>query len=256
MSCYRPFEVEPKLIRRYILIFVTMATTSLSAQQAGIVEPVAIESETLQEIITASDFFDLLSNRYKQIDDYQAEITITYPDAVMTGTLYHQRPDRLLIEFSDPEDQVISVDGVHLQIYIPYLNVVLDQPLRPHETPAAGMATSQGLELMKSRYSIAYLDSEDVIPIDEDSEEMVRKLKLEWKSIDEGFRELILSINDDLIIRRIDGITSGLEELRIDFMETVLNQNFAPRMFVWDSPPSANIIRNFIFEPGSEPVEE
>ena len=208
------------------------------------------------DIITASDYFSLVSDRYTRIDDYQAELTITYPDAIMTGTIYHQRPDRLLIEFTDPEDQVISVDGVHLQIYIPYLNVVMEQPLRPHETPAPNLATSQGLELMKSRYSIAYLDSEETIPLEEGSDEFVRKLKLEWKSIEEGFRELVLSIDDRLLIRRIDAVTSGLDELRLDFVDVILNQNFPPRMFVWDSPPSANLIRNFIFDPGPEPENE
>ncbi len=206
-------------------------------------------SGEIQDILTASDYFDRVSRRYAEIEDYQAYVTITQSDSVMTGTLYHTRPDMLLIEFDDPQDQVISVDGVRLQIYIPYLNVVMDQPLRKRDAPGLTLATGRGLELMKSRYSVAYLDSQDFVPLDENSNEQVRKLKLEWKSIDEGFRELILSVDANLLIRRIEGITSSLDELTIDFTDVVVNQGLPSRMFVWDSPPSANIIRNFIFEP-------
>ena len=201
-------------------------------------------------IITASDYFDLVSERYSEIEDYEANIVITQPDTIMYGTLFHKRPDMLLIEFEDPEDLIISVDGVHLQIYIPYLNVTLDQPLQSHDSLNLAAGTSQqGLQLMKNRYSIAYLDSEDYVPLEEGSREFVRKLKLEWKNIDEGFRELILSVGDDLLIRRIEAITAGLDELAIDFSEVEINPGFSNQMFVWDSPPSAYIIRNFIFEP-------
>ena len=212
----------------------------------------AQDLEEVEEIITAVDFFDRVSDRYSEIEDYQALLTIVQPDAIMSGTLYHKRPDMLLIEFDDPEDLIISADGVHLQIYIPYLNVVMDQPLRQHEVPSIGLATNQGLELMKTQYSVAYLDSQDPVGLEEESDEMVKKLKLEWKDINEGFRELILSVDEELMIRRIDGITSSLEELTLDFTDVVVNQGLPSRMFVYDSPPSANIIRNFIFEPETE----
>ena len=118
------------------------------------------------------------------------------------------------------------------------------------EPPAApALATEQGLELMKSRYSVAYLDSQDPVPLDEESEEMVRKLKLEWRTIDEGFRELTLSINEDLLIRRISGVTSGFQQIQLDFEKILTNQNVPEGKFRYESPPSANVINNFIFEP-------
>ena len=254
-----------------LLIVVLLSPLSLFAQESGgesvemPAEPVESTSDQtpdlapgeVLDITTASDYFDSVSERYSEIEDYQANIVITQADSIMYAVLSHKRPDMLLIEFEDPEDLVISVDGVHLQIYIPYLNVTLDQPLKPHDATGIGLAsgtTNQGLQLMKTRYSIAYLDSQDYVPIDEGSEELVRKLKLEWKSIDEGFRELVLSVDDDLLIRRIEGITAGLDELEIEFSDVMINPGFSNQKFVWDSPPSANMIYDFIFEP--EAVEE
>jgi outer membrane lipoprotein-sorting protein len=206
-----------------------------------------------QDMVTASDFFDEVSRRYREIDDYQAHLAITQEDSVMTGLLFHKRPNYLLIEFVEPEEQVIAVDGEKLIIYIPYLNVAMEQELKPDEEgPTAALATEQGLELMKSRYSVAYLDSQDPVPLDEDGEEMVRKLKLEWRTIDEGFRQLTLSISDDLLIRRITGVTSSFREIQLDFEDILLNQNVPEGKFRYDSPPSANVINNFIFEPEEE----
>ena len=206
-----------------------------------------------QDIVTASDYFDEVSTRYREIEDYQAYLTITQEESVMTGMLFHKRPNFLLIEFIEPAEQVIAVDGEKLIIYIPYLNVAMEQQLtaEEEEEPAAApaLATEQGLELMKNRYSVAYLDSQDPVPLDEESEEMVRKLKLEWRTIDEGFRELTLSIGEDLLIRRISGITSGFQQIQLDFEEILTNQNVPEGKFRYESPPSANVINNFIFEP-------
>ena len=236
-----------------------------------------LPAQDVQGIVTASDFFDQISQRYLEIEDYQAFLTITQEDSVMTGMLYHKRPNFLLIEFDEPEEQVIAVDGEKLIIYIPYLNVAMEQQLKPEEqqeaTPAA-IATGQGLELMKNRYSIAYLDSQFPVPIEQEenefgealeteeeteavetdvSGEMVYKLKLEWRSIDEGFRQLTLSIDQEsLMIRRISGVTSGFQEVQLDFQNILINQNLPEGKFRYESPPSANVINNFIFEPEEE----
>ena len=226
-----------------------------------------LPAQDVQEIVTASVFFDRVSQQYMEIEDYQALLTITQEDSVMRGMLYHKRPNFLLIEFDEPEDQVIAVDGEKLIIYIPYLNVSMEQRLKPEEPrdpTAASLATGQGLILMKNRYSIAYLDSQFPVPLNQQfdefgeaievdqADEMVYKLKLEWKSIDEGFRQLILSINEDLMIRRISGITSSFQEVQLDFEQIIINQNLPEGRFRYESPPSANVISNFIFVPEEE----
>jgi len=236
-----------------------------------------LQAQDIQGIITASEFFDRVSERYMDIEDYQAELKITQEDSVMSGMLYHKRPNYLLIEFDEPEEQVVAVDGEKLIIYIPYLNVAMEQQLKPEveqDPTSASLATGQGLELMRNKYSIAYLDSQFPVPLEQeydefgepivledaetqdeasaDADEMVYKLKLEWKTIDEGFRQLILSINEDFMIRRILGVTVGFQEIQLDFQNIVVNQNLPEGKFRYDSPPSANVINNFIFVPKEE----
>lgn len=205
-----------------------------------------------QEILTAENFFDRVSATYGEVKDYIAQVRITAEKEVMEGTLFYKIPNLLRIDFSNPEDQVLVTDGKKLTLYIPQYRVVMSQTLKRRSSAAiAAMASRQGLLLLKRNYSIAYLQSPSPVPLEEKSKEMVTKLKLSWKSSDEGFRELILSVNSEGLIRRIEGITVGYQRIVFDFRNIRVNQNIPESRFRYDPPASANVIENFLFDPES-----
>jgi outer membrane lipoprotein-sorting protein len=201
-----------------------------------------------ENIQTAQDFFDELANRYSQIEDYTAEITTERTDTTMRGTLFYKRPNRVRINFTQPEDQVLVSDGERLQVYIPEYNVVLQQSLRQRTQESMGnLATAEGLALMRNNYSIAYLDSPEPVPLEEGSEVMVTKLRLNWQSNTEGFRQLTLSVTDDFLIRRIVGVSLNYEEVEFNFTDVQLNQNIPAARFNYEAPASANVYSDFLF---------
>lgn len=205
-----------------------------------------------QEILTAENFFDRISAQYGEVKDYIAQVSITAEKEVMEGTLFYKIPNLLRIDFSNPEEQVLVTDGKKLTLYIPQYRVVMSQTLKRRSSAAiASMASRQGLILLKRNYSIAYLNSPSPVPLDEKSKELVTKLKLTWKSSDEGFRELILSVNSEGLIRRIEGITVGYQKIVFDFKNIRVNQNIPESRFRYDPPASANVIENFLFDPES-----
>ncbi len=202
-----------------------------------------------QDILTAPRFFDDVSERYGEINDYVATVRIQRDESNMEGTLYYRAPNLLRIDFTDPEEQVLVSDGERLRIYVPP-RVVLEQSLRRRGSgDVASMASQEGLSLLRSNYSIAYLDDPEPVPLDEESRELVTKLRLTWRSTTEGFRQLTLSISDDLLIRRIEGITVGYDEIVFDFENIRINQNIPARRFEYDSPASANTYSDFLFDP-------
>jgi outer membrane lipoprotein-sorting protein len=203
-----------------------------------------------QDILTAPRFFDSVSERYGEINDYVANIRIEREESDMEGTLYYRSPNLLRIDFTVPEEQVLVADGENLTVYVPRFNVVLEQRLRQRGSEAmASMAGEEGLSLLRSNYSIAYLDDPDPVRLDEESQELVTKLRLTWRSTNEGFRQLTLSISDDLLIRRIEGTTVNYDELQFDFEDIRINQNIPARRFEYDPPASANTYSNFLFDP-------
>lgn len=200
-----------------------------------------------QEITTAENFFDQVSDVYSEIRDYIAKITITQEKDTMSGTLYYKAPNLLRIDFSSPAEQVLVTDGMKLTVYIPLYRVVMSQTLKKRS--AASLATKQGLAMLKRNYSIAFLEGPGKVPLDGPGSSPVTKLKLTWRTNSEGFREMVLAINSQNMICRIDAVTVGYQKIQYNFEDIRINQNIPDARFRYDAPASANVQENFLFEP-------
>ena len=216
---------------------------------ALLVGNLAAVSAGAQPVITAESFFSQVAATYRGIDDYEADIRITQRTGTMTGRLSYKRPNLLRIDFSEPAGQVIVSDGSVLTIYYPALDVIFEQRLSDRGDEAAvGLASRQGLDYLQNNYAIAYLEGPDPVPLDEGSSELVVKLNLTSRSAVEGFRQLEIAVSAGNLIRRISGITVGLEEHRFDFLGVRTNQEIPAQRFVYVSPASANVYRDFLFD--------
>lgn len=204
---------------------------------------------TAQDIQTAVSFFDELSARYGEVEDYQANLRITREESESTGTIEYRIPNQVRVDFEEPAGQVLVSDGELLQVYIPEHNVVLEQSLRRRSEGAiATLANEQGLNLLRQNYSIAYLDNPEAVPLDEGSDEMVIKLRLNWRNSNEGYRQLIISVDDNMLIRRIIGVTASYEEIQFDFEDVAINRGIPESRFDYEAPSSANTFDSFLFE--------
>ena len=109
------------------------------------------------------------------------------------------------------------------------------------------MATSQGLSLLQRNYSIAYLIGPAAVPLEDGSREMVVKLKLVARGAT-SYSQLIISVKDSLI-RRVEGTQPGGEKVVMDFANIRTNQGVPDSRFVYDAPPYANVIQDWLFDP-------
>jgi len=184
------------------------------------------------------------------VADYSAKVAIQQGKSLMEGNLLYKNPNKLRIEFTSPSGQVISSDGKTLTVYLPRYNVAFTQELKKRSDAAiAAMASKQGLNLLKSSYSISYVTGPETVPLDGTAGEPVVKLKLTWRSGNQAFRQLELSVNQAGYIRRILGITAAQQTIQFDFTAIKTNIGIPDTRFDYDSPPTANMIRNFLFEP-------
>jgi len=207
---------------------------------------------------TAVSFFDKVSTNYGKIKDYTAQIIITrYTDeevpVVERGTIYYKNPEFIRIDYDVPENQVLVVDSENLTLYLPGFKVLMRQKLARQEDSLdtnAGLATAQGLFLMKRNYSFSY-ENGNPNPqlLDENSQERVTKLRLSGVTVDEGFRQLVLSVNGDRTIRRIMGIKNDLSIIQFDFLSIITNTDIPETRFKFEAPSNANVYENFLFDP-------
>jgi outer membrane lipoprotein-sorting protein len=204
-----------------------------------------------QEIVTADQYLKNVSDRYSLIKDYEALLSIRSGSTQMRGNVSHLSPSFLRIDFSEPSEQVIVFNGELLTVYLPGYRAVLNQAITPGRRPAAGgagLASSQGLVMLRRNYIPTFVVGPDPVPLEDGSGEMVVKLRLARRSISEGFRELVLSVDSESqLIRRIEGRTIADAQLRFDFTNIKINQGIPEQRFIYDSPASANLYNNFLF---------
>jgi outer membrane lipoprotein-sorting protein len=203
-----------------------------------------------QEIVTAERYMERLSERYGEIKDYEARLTIRSGSADMAGQVSFLTPSFLRIDFSDPANQVIVFNGEQLTVYLPGYRAVLNQEVsrRSSASTGASLASAQGLSLLRRSYVPAFITGPDPVSLDEGSREMVVKLRLTRRIVSEGFREIILSVDPDtLLIRRIEGRTIADALVRFDFTSIRTNIGIPEGRFIYDSPASANVYNNFLF---------
>ncbi len=209
----------------------------------------AVFSISAQEIITADRYLRSVGENYTGVADYEARISIRSGNTDMHGVISFRNPSLLRIDFIEPANQVISFNGDTLTVYLPSpVNATLSQSVKGSSAGGASIATPQGLVLLTRNYNAAFVTGPDPEPIEEGSEEMVVKLRLTRRSVNEGFREIILDISPDTkLIRRIEGRTLTNNIVRMDFTGIMLNQGIPEQRFVYDSPSSANMYYNFLF---------
>jgi outer membrane lipoprotein-sorting protein len=230
-------EVRP-LIHPVLRRFITAAAVLIAA------------SGTLHSQETATRFFDRVSERYAAINDYTADLVITRGEVVQRAVVMYKKPNLVRLDFREPNGMVMSVDGEVLKVWVPEYGALFEQPLRKDSQGQIATLTGPGgLELIKKYYSLSYDPSPDLVPLSPGSSEMVTRLKAEWKSNNEGFRRLILSIDSGMKVRRIRGITTTNEEIIFDFTGMVINKGIPDTRFQYQSPPTGNKIENFLFDP-------
>ena len=219
----------------YIIIYLIIFPVLFSAAQ--------------ERIVTANEYLNFVSAQYGSIEDYEAKVTITKGKEKMSGIIYYKTPSLLRINFDNPKEQVLVVDKEKLVIYIPKYRVIMQQKLKKKGgVSGAGMASREGLRILKRNYIVSYLESPDFVPLDEGSTEMVKKLKFVWRTADEGFRQLIMSVGEDNLIRRMVCVTADYTEMQFDFTDIRTNEGIPDTRFEYDSPASANVFENFLFE--------
>jgi outer membrane lipoprotein carrier protein len=203
-----------------------------------------------QEIVTAAQYFGLVADRYSQINDYEAKISITTGKDVQKGDLSFKAPSFLRVDFTSPPDQVIDFDGETLTIYIPGYSVILLQSVADKPGAAgAALATREGLRMLKRSYSVTFESSPAPQALDGGAPgEQAVRLILARTSAAEGFRSIKLYVTPETkLIRRIEGITIAGDKLTFDFTGIKTNVGIPATRFVYDSPASANVYPNFLF---------
>lgn len=200
-----------------------------------------------QNITTASAYFKSVSEYYGTLKDYEVDFEIKMDKQETAGVLSFKAPDLLRMDYTNPKEQVIVFNGELLTVYLPNSDAILQQQVQDNGS-AVSLSTPQGLALLSRYYTVAYETGQNAEPLEEGSDEMVIKFILSRKSTAEAFRYIKIAVTaSSNLIRRIEAVTPKGEEFIFNFYDYKLNQGITDQRFIYDAPPSANNINNFLF---------
>jgi outer membrane lipoprotein-sorting protein len=212
---------------------------------------VVLWSTGAQDLRSPKEHFQEVSAKYSSITDYRADLTITQGESVQTGVVYFKSPNKIRVDFSNPRDQVIVSNGRKLTVYLPRNAVIYNQEL-PRSGLPAGQLTGEGLRLMLQNFGIAYLTSPQREPLEENGGgPRVYKFKLNVKNYNESYIQLIVSVQENNLIRRMVGLNRNGITVQFDYTNIQINQGLSDNLFEYDSDPRANVINDFLYDPGN-----
>ncbi len=209
-----------------------------------------------QDFQTAESFFNSVCQVYAAINDYVSSVVINNDGEKSSGEMLFKYPNKVRINYTDPENQVLVMDGTRFALYLPKLRVTMVQNIKNDSSSGSGgidLMTREGLQLLKTGYKVSYLESYQSVPLDEGDNTQVIKLKMDWKTTREGFRTLEIAVDPKTrLIRRISGITRDSKLVRIDIIKMKINQNIPDSRFDFEIPPEGHVVNDFIYDTSEE----
>ena len=216
-----------------------------------------------EEVMSAQDLLNRLSDNAKtNIKNMEAQMQWVQAGTTQKAKVYFKNPQKLRIDFSEPEGQVICTDGYELLVYIPSLNIVLRQNILKKDKTKDEDGNTQiienpilvnpvGLDHFLKNYAISYHETKSKTKLEDGSEVYQFKL-IRWQSSPNGFNRVYLYVQDNGIIRKAEGITAAYQKITLLIDNVKINQEISKTAFEYEPPAHTNTVDDFILNQGDE----
>lgn len=195
-------------------------------------------------IVSVNDIKKRMSERFESINDYTADFDWINGDVHYFGKIKYKKPDKILLDFEEPDDQLIVSNGHLLYIYIPYLKVVVQQLLTEDTESAILTTTSEaGLSKLFDEYSFSFYDTSILQPF---RNTQAYHFRLHQKTPNVGFKEIYLWVSAEGLILQSSGNSPNGLNVSLIFSNIQLNTELPDYIFDFEVPADAQIIRNII----------
>ncbi len=227
-----------------IVLFVHIHVHAQETVQTDDVSPATIN------IISVNDIKKKMSEMFESIKDYTADFEWINGVVHYNGSIKYKKPDRILLNFVEPQDQKIISNGQILYIYIPYLKVVVQQMLTEDtESEILMTGTETGLSKLFDEYSFSFYDYSSLQPF---RNSRAYHLRLVQKTPKVGFEKMDIWVAENGLLLQSNGRSPNGIEVSLIFSNIQLNTELPDYIFEFDVPADSQIIRNIIVPFSSE----
>jgi len=183
------------------------------------------------------------SDVYEGLRSMRADFTMVVENPLLRsrttsrGTLYQRRPDRILLDFSEPEGDIIVSDGTYFWVYYPSANA--DQVLRS----PAGEAGAGGVDLQAQFIG----DPTDRFDYTMQGTETIAGRRAHVFTLvprgNAGYRQLKVWIDaEDSLVRRFEltELNGSVREFTLSNVQR--NPTIPDERFTFTPPPNARVV--------------
>ncbi|MBM4056577.1 MAG: outer membrane lipoprotein carrier protein LolA [Planctomycetes bacterium] len=165
---------------------------------------------------------------------------------VSQGKLQYKKPDRLLLKFDPPRDEVNIIDGKHIWVYHPKEKQVEKYSVTREKQTAQdinffGFGYGESVASARKDYTISLMDTTQI------KGKRFYVLDLLPKDTSSQYKEIRLWIEEGLWLPvKIELHESGGEVINlIEFDHIKLNSRISDKLFVFDVPRGVEVIEPF-----------
>ncbi len=214
-----------------------------------------------EPLVGAKDLLTNISNNYSsKVKDFSASFKWIQDDKIQTGTVLFKNPQKMRMDFSDPKGQVIVTNGYEFWVYLENMNLVLQQDLMAKEKKTEDdgkvsvvespiLINPVGFDKFIKEYAIEYHENKSLTDYTDGTKVYQFKL-IKWRSSQNGFNVVYLTVQPDGLTRKVEGITAAYKKVVLEFDNYAINQGISELKFEFDKPTHANTVNNFISKQG------
>jgi outer membrane lipoprotein carrier protein len=193
---------------------------------------------------TLDEAVQRLETTYQGLRDLKADFRQTAVNRTMNqtteakGTLYLKKPGKLRWEFATPTPQEIVSDGQKLWVYTPVLKQV-NVAAAPQALAGPAGSFLQGLGQLREQFEVRFLNPAQ--PADTDG---LLVLNLTPKTPQPLLARLVLSVDPrSWLVRKAVLYDELGNEVRLVFLDVLVNPGLPDRLFVFTPPPGAVVVQ-------------
>ena len=204
----------------------------------------AQDTEEQITIISINDIKKMMMEKFALIEDYTADFEWENGNVNYYGGIKYKKPDKILLNFEEPREQIIVSNGSTLYIYLPSLKIVAQQALNEDSESTILATTSEsGLVKLMDEYSFSFYDASSTQSF---GNMKAYHLILNQKKAKVGFKKMDIWVSDTGLILQSNGSSQNGINVSLTFLNIKLNTELPDYIFDFEIPPDAQIIRNII----------
>ncbi len=221
--------------------------------------PTPVHADSFKFIV-ANDIVKGVRKKFKSFNSYQAEFIIVSQQSrkksIRRGKVYFRKPDKMRMQFTNPRNQIVISNGKTVWLYLPSHKLLGEQTLTPEKKDSLFTKNIPiGMDRLFSLYHYSFAKGKQPRAVAMDGTKQKPEqffiLQLRQKVITSGFRKMLVYVDTNFFIRKIEAQTALGKTVTMVFNNIQTGVDLKDSLFIFDKKkyPIRSTVKNPLVQP-------